>query len=54
MKIISKEELYGINGGAITGTFMNAITKGMNTFLAVGRAFGSSIRRLVDGSMCPL
>ncbi len=47
-------ELRNLYGGAITGTLINSITKGVNTFLNLGRAVGSSIRRLVDGSLCPL
>ena len=54
MKKLEVAELKNIYGGTITGTFINSITKGVNTFLALGRAVGSSIRRLSNGSMCPL
>jgi len=55
MKKISKEELYGIIGGAsITGTMLNAIAKGVNTIYNIGRALGSSLRRAISGKYCSL
>jgi hypothetical protein len=54
MKKLEAAELKNIYGGTITGTLINSITKGVNTFLALGRAVGSSIRRLGDGNICPL
>jgi len=54
MKRLEAEELKNIYGGTITGTFINALTKGVNTFLALGRAVGSSIRRLGSGNLCPM
>lgn len=54
MKKVNNNELKKITGGSITGTFINSITKGINTFLALGRAVGSAIRRVSDGSICPV
>jgi hypothetical protein len=54
MKKLEAAELKNIYGGTITGTFINSITKGVNTFLALGRAVGSSIRRLSNGNICPI
>ena len=54
MKKLEAAELKNIYGGTITGTLINSITKGVNTFLALGREVGSSIRRLGDGNICPL
>lgn len=47
-------ELKQVNGGGITSSFINAISKGVKTFMDLGRSLGSSIRRLVNGSVCPI
>lgn len=52
--ILKNEELKEISGGAITGTFINAIIKGVNSFLDLGRSIGTAIRRIGAGSICPL
>ena len=52
--ILKEEELRFIYGGAITGTFINAIIKGVNSFLDLGRSIGTAIRRIGAGSICPL
>ncbi len=52
--ILKEEELRMIHGGAITGTFINAIIKGVNSFLDLGRSIGTAIRRIGAGSICPL
>ena len=53
-QILKEEELRMIYGGAITGTFINAIIKGVNSFLDLGRSIGTAIRRIGAGSICPL
>lgn len=54
MKKLNETDLKNICGGSITGTFVNSITKGVNTFLALGRAVGSAIRRIGSGDICPI
>ena len=50
-----KEELLQIVGGInITGTLINALYKGINTIMDIGRSLGSAIRRAIGGMMCPL
>lgn len=52
---LTKEELKIIVGGAsVTGTLINSLIKGINSFLDIGRYLGSSIRRLVGKNACPL
>lgn len=54
MVVLNKDELKQINGGSVTGTFINAVVKGINSFLDLGRAVGSGIRRIGSGNICPL
>ena len=52
---IKKDELLMIVGGVnITASFLSAISKGINSIMDIGRSFGTSIRRLIGGSICPL
>ena len=51
---LNKEEMLQIDGGAVTPTMINAISKAINTLYELGRATGSAIRRLVKGTYCPL
>lgn len=52
--ILSEKELLNITGGAITATFVNAITKGVTTLLDLGRAIGSAIRRISSNKICSI
>ncbi len=54
MKELTKEELKQINGGGISATLVNAFIRGVNTFLDVGRSFGSAIRRIIEKNVCPI
>lgn len=54
MKLTKKETKIVQGGAGITGTLINSLIKGFNTFLDIGRYFGSSIRRLIGGRSCPL
>jgi len=47
MKELTKEELKQISGGGISATLVN-------TFLDVGRSFGSAIRRMIEKNVCPI
>ena len=55
MRRLQNDELLKIVGGInITGAFLTSIYKGINTILDLGRSFGSALRRIGTGSMCPL
>ena len=51
----SLSELKKIKAGAtFSASLINALVRGINSFLDVGRYFGSSIRRFIGGNSCPL
>ncbi|MBR2832875.1 MAG: hypothetical protein IKE75_00280 [Bacilli bacterium] len=50
--ILSKEELIKVTGGSITPGLINAITRGINVFLELGKVIGTAIRRAVTGKTC--
>lgn len=52
MKKIEEKEMKQITAGAINGTLLNAILRGANIFIDVGRNFGSAIRRLTSNNLC--
>lgn len=53
MRELSKNEMKSIKGGGtISGSLFSALAKGFNVFVDMGRALGSSIRRLVSNNMC--
>lgn len=53
MKKLTKQQLANINGGVnISGTLINAIIKGINSFLDLGRSIGTAIRRVQTGNIC--
>jgi len=55
MQELSKVELVQVYGGlSLSGTLINALVKGVNTFLDLGRSLGTAIRRIVSSSLCPL
>ena len=49
---LNKKELNSINGGGISGAVLSSIIKGINTIYEVGKAFGSSIRRMFTRKYC--
>ena len=52
---LTNKELKNINGGAaVSGSVIAGVVRGVNTFLDLGRALGSSLRRLGNGSICPI
>jgi len=55
MNKLTNEELFQIKGGSnlLTATFLNAAARCLNVFLDIGRAIGSSIRRIYSGNICP-
>ena len=54
MKKLNKEELINVSGGAISGTILQYISKLTTTIFDVGRALGSTIRRIQSDNICPL
>ena len=54
MKELDRKELLSVEGGSISGTMINSITKGINTILDMGRSLGSAIRRIGSNNICPL
>ena len=49
---LTNEELIKITGGSITPGLINALTKGINAFLELGRVIGTAIRRTATGKTC--
>ena len=48
-------ELEKINGGGGLGaTFLNYLTKAIETIYGIGQDFGGSIRRIATGKTCRL
>ena len=54
MKNLKNEELLDIDGGGISGTLINSITRGISTILDLGRSLGSAIRRIGRGNVCQI
>lgn len=54
MIMLTNEQLHEIKGGInITGTFINALSRGIEVILEVGRSLGSAFRRSIEGQVCP-
>lgn len=49
---LEKQELINIEGGAISASFINALARGLNTILDLGRSVGTAVRRLYSGKIC--
>lgn len=49
---MTNQELVAVEGGAITASFLNALSRAANTIMDIGRAIGSSIRRVFSGNYC--
>ena len=55
MNKLSNTELLAIIGGAsLTGTLVNAVTGAARFIYSVGQAFGSSLRRISEKTLCPI
>lgn len=54
MKKLNEKEMLNISGGAISASFINAIARGINTLLDLGRSLGTSIRRSISGKICSI
>lgn len=49
---MSEEELINIKGGAISGNFLNYLSKLITTILDIGRTIGSAINYMKKGKTC--
>lgn len=54
MKLNNKELKLIVGGASITGTLINSLIKGFNSFLDIGRYLGSSLRRIIGKSYCSI
>lgn len=53
MKELNKTEMLKIQGGSIlNNTLISTLIRGAQTFFEIGKAFGSSIRRIFSSCMC--
>lgn len=50
--ILEEKELLMLRGGAITGTFLNAVTRMFSVLLELGRSIGSAIVRYKTKNYC--
>ena len=51
---LKETEMEKISGGAIASSFINAISKAINTVYQLGKQTGSALRRIVYGKYCPI
>lgn len=49
---LNNEDLLKIRGGALNATMINAIVRGIDIMIDLGRSIGSAIRRLQDNNKC--
>ena len=51
---LKKEEMLKIEGGAnwFSASFLNALSRAVDTLLDLGRSLGTSIRRSISGKVC--
>lgn len=49
---LNKCELMNINGGGISATLINALSRGINTILNLGQIVGTAIRRIQKRNYC--
>lgn len=55
MQELKKHELMHIAGGInLNGTIINALSRGIDTLMEVGRSLGSAIRRWKGNMICPI
>ncbi len=50
--IVNNQELLEVSGGAITGTFINSISRAINSILDIGRSLGTAIRMIYSKTKC--
>jgi len=54
MRKLNDKELENIIGGSISSSIINAFTNVIKVIQSAGNEFGSALRRIVEGNMCPL
>ena len=54
INVLTNEELLNISGGGITATFLNSVSRVMETLYKLGQSVGSSIRRVTAKNYCKL
>lgn len=55
MKKLNNDEMLKIVGGStLSSTLISALTRAGNIIIDIGRSLGSAIRRIYEGSSCPL
>ena len=55
MKKLNNDEMLKIDGGStLSSTLISALTRAGNTIMDIGRSLGRAIRRIFEGSSCPL
>ena len=51
---LNQEKMKEINGGSITSSMINALSKAVNTLYELGKATGSALRRILHKTYCPM
>ena len=51
---LNKKEMLRIEGGGLSSSVLNALTKGIGLLFEIGQSVGSAIRRLQSGQSCSL
>lgn len=54
MRVIEKERLCQIYGGAISASLITSLVRAVDGLLDLGRSLGTAIRRLYSGRVCSL
>lgn len=49
---MTKDELINIKGGAVSGSFLNYLSKIITTIFDIGRSIGSAINYIRKGKTC--
>ena len=52
--MLKSEELILVRGGGITATFLNSVSRLMDTLFNLGQTVGSSMRRLISKKVCKI
>lgn len=53
--LLNDNDMKEICGGIdLSYSLLNSFTKIFDIFLEIGRSFGTSIRRMIKGNICPL
>ena len=52
--MLSNEELLQIKGGTIAANFLNSVSRLIEGIYKIGYNLGSTIRRVVSGTVCKI